>query len=142
MLSGMAATVVLGAAGVGLLRGRPWGRSLSIGYAVYTIATTPLAIVLHYYWVYVPALERAAAQARELPQIVSSQMAGQLSAVIAGGSLAVAYAAILLACMLRRRVKAALCGQAAADPPPSAAPSGAPVRPRSRHGRAALRSSA
>ena len=141
MLSGVAATLVLGAAGVGLLRGRPWGRALSIGYALYTLAATPLAIVLHYFWVYVPALHRAAAQARELPQIVGSRMSGQLAAVIAGGSLALAYAAILLACLLRPRVKAALCGQVAAEPPPSAAGPTSLVRPRLRHGRGALRSS-
>ena len=142
MLSGVAATVVLGAAGVGLLRVRPWGRSLSIGYALYTILATPLAIVLHYFWVYVPALERAAARSPELPQIVSSRMMGQLSAVIAGGSLALAYAAIVLACMFRPSVKAALGARGAAEPPSSAAGSAAPVRPRSRHGRGALRSSA
>jgi len=142
MLSGMAATLVLGGAGAGLLRGKPWGRSLSIGYAVYTIVATPLAIVLHYFWVYVPALVRAAAKAPELPQIVSSRMTGQFSAVIAGGSLALAYAAILLACMFRPGVKAALCGRGAAKPPSIDAESAAPVRPRSRHGRGALRSSA
>jgi len=137
ILSGAAATLVLAVAGVGLLRARPWGRSLSIGYALYTLAATPLAIVLKYSWVAVPTLARAAAESPRLRQMVETRVTQDMAALVAAGLLGLAYAAILLWCMSRPGVRAALRRSGAAKPQPTR--SAAPLRPA--HGRLPFRSS-
>jgi hypothetical protein len=114
MLSAVAATIVLAAAGVGLLRSRPWGRSLSIGYALYALVATPLTIALQYFWVCVPAVQRAAAVSPKLEQLVSTQVIRQMAAAVSGGLMGLAYAAILLWFMFHPGVTAALARAAAA----------------------------
>ena len=42
MVVGLAATIALAAGGIGLLKKKPWGRTLSLGYACYALLAAPL----------------------------------------------------------------------------------------------------
>jgi hypothetical protein len=61
MMLGIVATIVLGLAGIGLLMMRPWGRWLSIGYAIYGILSVIVGAVLFYTFLLGPLLAKEAA---------------------------------------------------------------------------------
>ena len=59
LLLGLAAAGVLIAAGVGLLKLRPWGRTLSIGYVVFSFASFFVNTVVTYVVLIRPMMESA-----------------------------------------------------------------------------------
>lgn len=59
MALGFVSTVALGLAGFGLLKMRPWGRQLSLVYAVYTIIAAIVTIIATWYWLFGPLMEAA-----------------------------------------------------------------------------------
>ena len=88
VLLGLVVCVVLVLAGVGLLRLRPWGRHLSIGYAVYAIIAGIVGLAINGYFL-LPLLEKA-----------SRMPAGPEQAGLLGGSSA-AWSAVAWACFTR-----------------------------------------
>ena len=91
------------AAGVGLLKLKSWGRTLSIGYAIYSIVACLLGAVLNYIFIMQPLMERA------------SQESGPEAAALIGGAIGgtfgscfgMIYPVLLLIFMLRLNVVAA-----------------------------------
>jgi hypothetical protein len=98
---GVIAALALGAAGIGLLKMRAWGRRLAIGYALYAIVAAIGGLVITYIMVLRPLADHPASGAG---------MAGG----IWGGVLACVYPTVLLAFMLRGNVVDAF---ARANPP-------------------------
>ena len=106
---GVVASMVLILAGVGLLRLRPWGRHLSIGYAVYAIIAAIAGGAANCYFL-MPLVEKAS----RMP--AGPEQAGLIGGVVGGmvGSCAgLLYPVILLFFMFRPNVVAAMqpsCG--------------------------------
>jgi hypothetical protein len=100
---GFLATGVSIAAGAGLLKLKSWGRTLSIGYAIYSIVACLLGAVLNYIFIMQPLMERA------------SQKSGPEAAALIGGAIGgtfgscfgMIYPVLLLIFMLRPNVVAA-----------------------------------
>jgi len=63
MILGFVLIGMLTAAGIGLLKNRSWGRSLSVLYAVITIVLTIISTVLTYIYLVQPLMEKAAEMA-------------------------------------------------------------------------------
>lgn len=113
-VAGMGVSVLLIVAGIGLLKCRPWGRKISIGYAVYTI---------------VASLVGAAVSAIMLASVANSasggspetgvMLAGGIGGTIGGACFALIYPIILLVFMFRPSVVDACSGvvYAPAEPP-------------------------
>lgn len=59
MALGFVATIALGLAGFGLLKMRPWGRQVSLVYAVYTIVAAIATMVASWCWLFGPLMEAA-----------------------------------------------------------------------------------
>ncbi len=100
---GFLATGVSIAAGIGLLKLKNWGRTLSIGYAIYSIAAVLLGSVLNYFFIMQPLMEQAS-------QKSGPEAAGLIGAAIGGtfGScFGMIYPILLLIFMFRPKVVAA-----------------------------------
>jgi hypothetical protein len=108
---GLAAVVVLLAAGIGLLQLKEWGRKLSIGYAIYAILSV-LANAAISFIVVVPALMEAAAQ-RHGPEAAGA--AGGVIGAVFGVIVGPIYPCFLLYFMTRPYVKAAFLAPSAAE---------------------------
>ena len=108
---GLVAAAVLLAAGIGLLRLQPWGRKVSIGYAIYAILFSLLNTVISFLFVLRPLLAEAA-------QKQGPEAAGAIGGVI-GGSVGscfgLIYPILLLIFMTRPKVVAAF--ERPAEPP-------------------------
>ena len=104
VMLGLIATGVLIAAGVGLLTLKPWGRTASIGYAVYAIVSVAAGVVINYFVLLAPMLEKA----RDLPP--GPERAGIMAGLI-GGTLGscfgLIYPVILLIFMFTPTVRKA-----------------------------------
>lgn len=101
---GVLAIGVLLAAGVGLLRMKNWGRTLSISYAIYAIVIGILSTVLNILLVVPPALEEAS-------RLQGPEAAGAMGGVIGGaigGCFGLIYPIVLLIFMTRPKLVAAL----------------------------------
>lgn len=59
LVVGVVATVILIIAGVGLLKSRRWGRSLSIGWAWYAIASMIIGLIGNWFFLWKPLLADA-----------------------------------------------------------------------------------
>jgi hypothetical protein len=91
------------AAGIGLLKLKNWGRGLSVGYAIYAIASGLLGGVLNYIFIMQPLLEQAS-------QKRGPDAAGLVGAAVGGtfGScIGMIYPVLLLIFMFRLNVVAA-----------------------------------
>ncbi len=108
MLLGLAATIALAAAGIGLLRKEPWGRTLSLGYACYAILAAPLTLALQFCWVFAPVTQRAAELSPRFGQVVRAEMTGQMAVAVAAALFGLIYPVVLLCFLSRPRVVAAL----------------------------------
>ena len=100
---GLVAVVVKLSAGIGLLRLKPWGRQLSIIYAIYAIGMVIVGAVVNYFFLLRPLLEQA--QQKHRPEA-----AGAIGAAIGGtfGScFGLIYPILLLVFMTRPVVVAA-----------------------------------
>ncbi|MDY0165493.1 MAG: hypothetical protein RBS80_03060 [Thermoguttaceae bacterium] len=84
---GLIATGVLISAGVGLLTLRPWGRTVSIGYAIYAIVSVVAGTVINYFVLLAPMLVKA----WDLPS--GPERAGMLAGLM-GGTLGACFGLI------------------------------------------------
>ncbi len=108
-------TVALGLAGFGLLKMRPWGRQLSIVYAIYTIIAGIVGSIANWVWLVQPMME----QADMIPAGPerSGAMIGAYGSVF-GGCFGVIYPIILLIFMMRSNVVEAFRNQQGSNVPP------------------------
>jgi len=93
---GVFSSFLLAAAGIGLLKLRPWGRTLSIIYGGYSILMV-LATVAVNFALYAPELEKAQQQA--IPQATGEAIGGMVGAGV-GGCVGLIYPLTLLGFML------------------------------------------
>jgi hypothetical protein len=96
---------MLAAAGIGLLKNRSWGRSLSVLYAVITIVLTIVSTVLTYIYLVQPLMEKAAEMAPG-PEKITLQ--GSAIGGLAGGCIGLIYPIVLWIFMTRPRIVQAL----------------------------------
>jgi len=114
MALGFVATVVLGLAGIGLLNMRPWGRQLSIVYAVYAIVAGIVGMIANWVWLIGPLMERANAAG------AGPERAGAIGGIIGGafgGCIGLIYPVLLLIFMMRPNVVEAFRAQQRTDMP-------------------------
>ncbi|MFN0017097.1 MAG: hypothetical protein ACKVP0_02490 [Pirellulaceae bacterium] len=102
---GFVATAVLIASGVGLLQLRPYGRTLSIGYGVYSIVMNVLGMIVNVAFVF-PALLESANAAGGGPAAAGAW--GGLIGGVFGGCMGFIYPGLLLYFMFRPNMVAAL----------------------------------
>ena len=108
---GFVASVVLVAAGVGLLSVKPWGRQLSIGYGIYAILSGIVGSIFNYYIVVRPMMNEIGAQGQNEAVAIGGAIGG-----IFGGCISLIYPVLLLFFMFTARVKAAFSGQLLPEP--------------------------
>lgn len=96
MLLGLVSSVVLIAAGIGLLRLRPYGRTLSIGYGIYAIVINVLLTIFGFMFVFPALFEKANASGGW-----SSGAGDGLIGNIIGIGMRLTFAGILLYFMFR-----------------------------------------
>lgn len=99
---GVLAAIVLLAGGIGLLQLKPWGRKLSIGFAVYALVMGVIGMLITGIYI-VPAL-------LSQPQANSAEAAGAVGGAIGGlvgGLVGLVYPLLLLIFMGRPAVVAA-----------------------------------
>jgi hypothetical protein len=112
ILLGLVAAIVLAVAGIGLLMVKPWGRSLSIGYAIYAIVMAIVGTAASYVWLVAPLMERAGRGAEQ-----AAAVGGAVGGLL-GGCFALIYPVILLIFMFRPNVVAAMQPQDPYAQPP------------------------
>lgn len=95
---GLVATIVIAAAGIGLLTSKAWGRTLSIVWAVYSLAMTVIGFVLNYVYLFGPMMENTGRMPAG-PQRTAA-MVGVIGGFV-GLGLALIYPVILLIFMNR-----------------------------------------
>ena len=98
------AAIVLAIAGIGLLKLKSWGRSLSIGYGAYAIIMQLVGLAVAFLFVVKPMMD-AAEQGND-PQAQGQMIGGAVGAVF-GGCFGLVYPVLLLIFMFRPNVKAA-----------------------------------
>jgi hypothetical protein len=103
ILLGLLSCVVLLAAGVGLLGLKPWGRTITMAYAIYAIVFAVAGMGINLFLMIQPLFEQAPPH-QELA--VAGAIGGPLCGTV-GGCFGLVYPVILLAFMLRPRVAAA-----------------------------------
>lgn len=112
---GLIVSPLLLAAGIGLLKLKPWARTISIVYAIYSIVMVPVSGVINYIYLVQPLLQQA--QQKQGPE-----MAGAIGGAIGGtfGScFGLIYPILLLIFMLRANVAAAFRPPSVPPPIPS-----------------------
>jgi hypothetical protein len=116
MALGLLAAAAKLAAGIGLLKLRPWARQLSIIYAIYAMVMVVVGTVVNYFFLLRPMLEQA--HQKQGPEAVGA-MAGAIGGTI-GGCFGLIYPILLLVFMVRPNVVAAFSGSI----PPGEQPAG------------------
>lgn len=111
ILSWIASGVLL-AAGIGLLKERSWGRKLSVGYGVYSIAAQIVAALANFLLLVRPLME--AARHDRSPEATSAATLAVVSNV--GGLVGLVFPVLLLVFMTRPYVVAFLERPRPADP--------------------------
>ena len=109
---GAAFTLVHLLAGIGLLMLRPWGRWLSIAYAVFAIISLIVNSLINYYFLLAPMIDKLAALQ---PGQEKAAAIGGIVGMVAGTCVGPIYPIILLIFMYRPNVKAAFGAQNSAD---------------------------
>jgi MFS family permease len=104
-LLSLVAAAVLALAGAGLLMVRPWGRYLSISYALYAILAAVVGGIVGYVYVTAPLLEKAA-RAQPGPEQLGMQIGAY--ATLFGTGIGLIYPVLLLVFMYRPGVLAAM----------------------------------
>jgi len=100
---GIASTLVLLCAGIGLLMLKRWGRKLSIGYAVYAIVFGLLGTAVNFYFLLLPALDKISDRVGpEEAAAIGGAVGGTL-----GGCFGLIHPILLLIFMTRPKVVAA-----------------------------------
>ena len=100
MVIGFPAAIVLLIAGIGLLQMQPWGRYLTIVYAIYGALMGVTSAVINYLWLFRPLLEQFADKGPAGQAVAIGGAAG----TVLGGCFALVYPVILLVFMNRRNV--------------------------------------
>jgi hypothetical protein len=94
------ATLVLIAAGIGLLGMKPWGRMASIGYGIYAIVMGLVGLVINAVYVSMPLMQQASEmQGPEAAGAIGGAIGG-----VVGGCIGLVYPALLLFFMTRPNV--------------------------------------
>lgn len=107
---GLFASGVLLAAGIGLLKLKPWARRASIGYGIYAIAAGLIGLVIHLL-VMVPLV-------RDAPSgPAGAAVFGGVVGGVIGGLVGLIYPILLIMFMMRSTVKAALLSPGAPAEP-------------------------
>jgi len=115
LVLGAVVCVALLAAGIGLLKVRPWARTLSILYGIYAIVMGIVGMVVNYFFLVQPMLEQAR-------QKTGPEAAGAIGGTIGGsigGCFGLIYPILLLIFMTRANVVAAFADGHRADNPPA-----------------------
>ena len=100
---GLLVSVALLAAGIGLLKLKPWARTFSIGYAIYSLVMVPVGMVVNFFLLTRPLLEQAHQQhGPEAASAIGAAVGG-----LFGSCFGLIYPVLLLIFMLRANVKAA-----------------------------------
>jgi len=103
---------VLCLAGIGLLMLRPWGRLLSIAYAVFAIISVIVNTAVNYYFLLAPMMDKQAA----LPPGPEKMAAmGGIMGMVLGTCVGPVYPVVLLVFMYRANVRAAFRTPNSAD---------------------------
>ena len=110
---GIVYCLILLLGGIGLLRLRPWGRTLSIIYALLAIVGGLLGVAMNFIYIFFPMLEQAGGGSGPG---ATAAMAGALGGTV-GGLVGLVYPILLLIFMTRRKVVAAF-----RSPPPPPLP--------------------
>jgi len=100
---GVVVSAAVLAAGIGLLRLRPWARTFSIGYAIYSLVMVPVSMMVNFFLLTRPLL--AQAQQQHGPEATGA-IAGAVGGLF-GSCFGLIYPVLLLIFMLRANVKAA-----------------------------------
>lgn len=95
---GLVATIVLVAAGVGLLNDKDWGRKFSIGYAIYAIVSGLIGTVLNVVLIMVPMMQQMGG-GEQMAAAVGGMVGGTI-----GGCIGLIYPALLWYFMTRPHV--------------------------------------
>lgn len=113
-VAGMVVAVLLIVAGIGLLQCRPWGRKMSIGYAVYTMVMSLVSAGVSAVW-----LTSMAGGAAEGGPQAGAMLFGGIGGAVGGTCIALIYPIFLLVFMFRPGVIQACSGTACgpAEPP-------------------------
>jgi hypothetical protein len=94
------ATLVLIAAGIGLLGMKPWGRMASIGYGIYAIVMGIVGLMVNAVYVSMPLMQQASEmQGPEAAGFIGGAVGG-----VVGGCIGLAYPILLLFFMTRPKV--------------------------------------
>src|SRR5882724_8104052 len=109
---GLAACGALLAAGIGLLKLRPWARQLAIAYAIYAIVMSLVSSVVNYFYIVQPML--AEAHDKSGPE-TGAAIGGAIGSLF-GGCFGMIYPVLLLIFMFRANVKEVF--GAGPQPPP------------------------
>ncbi len=100
---GVFVSIALLAAGIGLLRLKPWARTLSIAYGIYGIVSVIIGTVVNYFFLIQPMLEKAhGEQGPEAAGAIGGAIGGMF-----GGCIGIIYPVLLLIFMTRPNVTAA-----------------------------------
>ncbi len=92
------ATIALALGGIGLLKMRAWGRTLSIGYAVYTILASIAGMIANWVWLIQPLMEQTDAMG---PGPEKAAAIGGVIGGLFGGCISMIYPIVLLVFMMR-----------------------------------------
>lgn len=98
---GMVASGVLLAAGIGLLKMKPWARVCSIGYAIYAFCSMAVGFVVNYLLLWKPMAEGMA----EADGPFRAGMFGGMYGAVAGMCVSIVFPAALLICMFLPAVR-------------------------------------
>ena len=91
------------AAGIGLLKLKSWGRTLSIGYGIYAIVAGLLGVMLSFIFVMQPLMQQASQKSGpESAALIGGAIGGTI-----GGCFGMIYPVLLLIFMFRPKVVAA-----------------------------------
>ena len=101
---GLVACIALILAGIGLLQGKAWGRSISIIYAWYAIVAAVVGIIFNWFYLIQPLIEQAQQQSGSSPEEIGAMVGGAVGG-LAGGCFGALYPIILLIFMHRPAIK-------------------------------------
>jgi uncharacterized membrane protein len=103
---GILAALVLIAAGIGLLKMKPWARLTAIGYSIYGIVTGVVGIIVSAIFLFEPLMIQARSQGPEAFAAIMGLTGG-----MAGGCFGLVYPILLLIFMTRPKVRNAFLPQ-------------------------------
>jgi len=103
LVLGFLARAVLLTAGIGLLKLKPWARTLSIVYGIYEIVMVLVGTTVNYVFLMQPMLEQA--HGKQGPEAAAA-IGGAIGGTV-GGCFGIIYPVLLLIFMMRANVVAA-----------------------------------